>query len=160
MKEKLKNILDHMVQQGTIGGVKNYKEDPDGSFELETPLSEYNHQTLLKYEATSNGELFRVEITHVFAYLDVEIAPDAAAGQLLRMLSHNSGSFNGTTAFIGVASHEGSFLATLNSVHHFLTSWSDADIAKALSLHFFDLHMGLVTKDTQLTMLKMLGDSD
>lgn len=164
MKEKIKNILEHMIQEENGWGVKSYQEDEmDGSFELKTQLSKYNHQTFLKYDFTNNSEMFRIEIMHILGYLDVSIPHQAAAGQLLRLLSHNTGSFNGTTAFIGVESGESDedpFFATLNSFHHFLTSWSDIDIAKALSLHFFDLHMGLVTKDTKLTMLKMFGDPD
>lgn len=160
MEEKIRRILDHLVQMENRWGVKSYKQGPDGSFELETQLSEYNHQTLLKYEATNDNEMFRIEIMHVFGYLDVHLPPQAAAGQLLRMLAHNTGSFGSTTAYIGVTSDEDTFYATLNSFHHFVTSWSDADIAKALSLHFFDLTMGLLTKDTSLTMLKMFGEDN
>jgi hypothetical protein len=67
-----------------------------------------------------------------------------------------------TTAFIGATSNQqtGTFYVTLNSFHHFITHWADVDIAKALSLHLFDLTLGLVMKDTSLTMLKMFGDDN
>lgn len=157
MKEKIKSILGHLTKQDGVG-IKSYKENPDGSFELETDLSEFGHQTQLKYEATGDSELFRVEIAHIFGVFDVRIPPEQAAGQLVRMLAHNTGSFSNTTAFIGVKPVEDNFYATLNSFHHFMTKWEDAEIARALSLHLFDLTMGLTTSDPSLTMLKMLGD--
>lgn len=145
-----------MKQDGV--GIKSYTENSDGSFELETDLSEFGHRTHLKYEATGDNKLFRVEIAHIFGLFDVRIPPTDAAGQLLRMLAHNKGSFGSTTAFIGVKPVDDKFYATLNSFHHFMTKWDDADIAQALSLHLFDLTMGLGLSDSSLTMLKMLGD--
>ena len=157
MKEKIKSILGHLTKQDGIG-IKSYKENPNGSFDLETDLSEFNHRTHLKYEATGDNELFRVEIAHIFGLLHVRIPPADAAAQLLRMLALNTGSFGSTTAFIGVKPIGDKFYATLNSFHHFMTKWDDADIARALSLHLFDLTMGLTVSDSSLTMLKMLGD--
>lgn len=157
MQEKIKSILGHLTRQDGVG-IKSYKENSDGSFELETDLSEFGHRTNLKYEATGDNELFRVEIAHTFGLLDVRIPPEQAAGQLLRMLAHNTGSFTNTTAFIGVKPVGDKFYATLNSFHHFLSKWDDADIANALSVHFFDLTMGLMVSDSSLTMLKTLGD--
>lgn len=149
-----------MSQESGGTSLKGYIENPDGSFELKTELSEFGHSTVLKYEATGDNEMFRVEIVHTFGYVDVRIPPETAAGQLLRMLAHNTGSFSTTTAFMGVASRNNRFEATLNSFHHFLSKWDDAEIAEALLLHVFDLTMGLMTKDTSLTMLKMFGDDD
>jgi hypothetical protein len=34
MKEKIKSILGHLMKQDGVG-IKSYKENPDGSFELE-----------------------------------------------------------------------------------------------------------------------------
>lgn len=76
------------------------------------------------------------------------------------MLAHNTGSFSTTTAFMGVASRNNRFDATLNSFHHYLSKWNDAEIAQALLLHMFDLTMGFMTKDSSLTMLKMYGEED
>lgn len=160
MKEKIKRILDHMSQDSGSTSLKGYIENSDGSFELETELSQFGHSTLLKYEATADDEMFRVEIIHTFGYVDVRTSPDIAAGQLLRMLAHNTGSFSTTTAFMGVVSRNNRFDATLNSFHHFLSKWNDAEIAQALLLHMFDLTMGFMTKDTSLTMLKMFGEED
>jgi hypothetical protein len=156
MKDKIKNILDHLKMQEGVG-IKSYKENPDGSFDLETDLSEFGHQTNLKYEATGDNELIRIQITHVFGVFEVRIPPADAAGQLLRMLTHNTDSFTSTTAFIGAKPVGDKFYATLNSFHHFMTKWDDADIARALSVHLFDLTMGLTLSDPALTMLKMLG---
>ena len=157
MKEKIIGILTQLMNQEGIG-IKSYKENVDGSFELETDLTEFGHKTLLKSEFTGDHKLFRVEITHIFGLFDVRIPPTDAAGQLLRMLAHNTGSFSSTTAFLGVKPVEERFYATLNSFHHFMAKWDDSDIANALSLHLFDLRMGLCTSDPSLTMLKMLGD--
>ncbi len=103
--------------------------------------------------------MFRIEIMHLFGRFDVNIPPAAAAGQLLRMLAHNTGSFGTTTAFIGALSQGETVYATLNSFHHFMTSWADMEIAQALMLHLFDLKMGLIVKDSSLTMLKTFGGS-
>ena len=161
MKQKITSILDHLIRQGSVAGITSYKEQPDGSFEITTCLSELNHNTFLKYEATGDNEMFRIEIKHVFGYLDVRIPPQEAAGQLLQMLADNTGSFGNSTAFIGVTRDEntGQFFATLNSFHHFVTSWSDAEIAKALSLHFFDLVGSFTIQDSELTMLKIFGNT-
>ena len=48
MKEKIISILNHMVQEVGAIGIKGYQETADGSFKLETQLSEYKHQTFLK----------------------------------------------------------------------------------------------------------------
>ncbi len=154
MKAKIESILNHMVRSGGSLGVKSYHEAPDGSFQLVTGLSQYGHKTFLKYEATGDDDMFRVEITHFFGKFDVNVPPNLAAAQLMRMLVHNTESFGTSTAYIGASSQGNTFYATLNSFHHFVTAWSDADIAKALNLHFFDLGMGLVTEDSSLTMLK------
>lgn len=160
MKHKIVNILNRMVQEGDSIGIKSFEEISANTFKLETQLSEYGHGTWLRFEPTGDMEMFRVEITHVFGYLDIQLAPSIAANQLLRMLAGNTGSYGNTTAFIGVQKLEGddTLYVTLNSFHHFVTAWSDEEIAKALKLHFFDLMMGLVTKDASLTILKMFGD--
>lgn len=160
MKQKIINVLSRMVREDGSIGVKSYREISDDTFQLETQLSEFGHQTWLRFEPTGDMELFRVELTHVFGYLDIQLAPNIAANQLLRMLAKNTGSFETTTAFVGVQQgrDNNKLYVTLNSFHHFVSAWSDEDIAKALSLHFFDLTMGLMTKDTSLTILKMFGD--
>src|ERR1043165_9359407 len=100
MKEKVKKILEHMSQASGGTSLKGYVENSDGSFELKTELSQFGHSTLLKYEATGDNQMFRVAIIHTFGYVDVRISPETAAGQLLRMLAHNTGSFSTTTAFM------------------------------------------------------------
>jgi hypothetical protein len=143
-----------MVRPDGSMGIMSFREIPDDSFQVETRLSKFNHRTFLKYEATGDEEMFRIEIKHIFGRFDVNIPPRAAASQLLCMLANNTGSFGTTTAFIGAESQEGTIYATLNSFHHFLTSWSDTDIGKTITLHLFDMAMRLVTEDTSLTMLK------
>ena len=160
MKQKVRSILDHMVR-GEGAMIKGYEETSNGFFKLETELSQFKQQTYLKYEFTSDNEMFRIEIMHIFGYLDVRIPPQTAAAQLLRMLEHNTGSFGSTTAYIGVTKpDDATFHITFNSFHHFVTEWSDADIAKALSLHFFDMVMGFMTMDTSLTMMKVFGGNN
>jgi hypothetical protein len=160
MKQKITNILNLMIREDNSVGIKSFQVIGDDSFDLKTNLSEFGHQTRLRFEPTGDNAMFRVEITHVCGYLDIRIGPDQAAGQLLRMLMGNTGSFQNTTAFVGVQRYDGddTFYVTLNSFHHFVTSWSDEEIAGALRLHLFDLTMGLVVKDSSLTMLKMYGE--
>lgn len=159
MKQKVINILDCMVREAEERsvGVKSYEQVSDNIFKLETELSQFGHQTRLRYEATGDNEMFRIELTHTFGYLDVRIDPQHAAAQLLLMLEKNTGSFESTTAFIGVERKDKLYV-TLNSFHHFVTAWNDKEIAKALTLHFFDLTMGFMVRDGSLTMLKIFGD--
>jgi hypothetical protein len=160
MKQRVESILRYMTELPSSTSLKGFAENQDGSFALQTELSSFGHQTQLKYEATGDNHMFRIEIVHTFGYLDKDVAPNTAANQLLRMLAHNTGSFSTTTAFMGVVSLNNRLEATLNSFHHFLSKWSDEEIAEALSLHLFDLTMGLTTQDPSLTMLRMFGDED
>jgi hypothetical protein len=160
MKQKITNILNLMIREDNSLGIKSFQDMGDDSFDLKTNLSEFGHRTRLRFEPTGDNVMFRVEITHVCGYLDVRMNPGQAAGQLLRMLLGNTGSFQNTSAFVGVERYNGddTFYVTLNSFHHFVTSWGDEEIAEALRLHLFDLSMGLVMKDGSLTMLKMYGE--
>ena len=158
MQKKILNVLNCLVRKEGPISIKSYKEANERAYVLQTEYSQYGQQTWLKYEATGDEEMFRIEIKHVFGYLDVRTDPETAASQLLRMLAHNTGSFLNTTAFIGVEPAIDKFHATLNSFHHFLMSWSDDSIAEALNLHFFDLMIGLVVQDSLLTMLKSFGN--
>lgn len=160
MKEKITNILTRMVRDDGTIGIKSYEEVYDNTYKVVTQLSEFGHETRFRFEPTDDMTMFRVEITHVFGYLDTGPDPRAAARQLLLLLARNSGSFGNTTAFIGVQKRKGddTLYATLHSFHHFVMAWADEDIAEALRLHFFDLTMGLVTKDDSLTILKMFGE--
>jgi hypothetical protein len=105
-------------------------------------------------------EFLRIEIKHRFGYLDIEGEPNryVVANQLLGLLRRNVGAFQGTTAFLGVEVEDSKFYATLGSVHHFVTTWSDKDIASALTLHIFDIITGLMVSDTSITILKHFGD--
>lgn len=159
MQTKIINILNCLMRKEGPVGIKSYKVAGERGYVLQTDYSKHGHQTWLKCEMTGDEEMFRVEIKHVFAELDLRTDPETAAGQLLRMLAHNTGSFLNTTAFVGVEPVGDKFYATLNSFHHFVSSWSDDSIAEALNLHFFDLMMGLVVQDTSLTMLNDLPGS-
>jgi hypothetical protein len=158
MRAKIVNILNSLARKEGPVGIKSYAEAGDRTYVLQTEYSKFGHQTWLRYEATGDDQMFRIEIKHVFGQVDLRTDPETAAGQLLRMLAHNTGSFLNTTCFVGVESVGNEFYATLNSFHHFVTAWSDESIAEALSLHFFDLMTGLVVKDTALTLLKKMGD--
>lgn len=160
MKQKIMNILNHMIREGGTIGINSYELVGSHTFKLVTQLSEFGHETWLKFEPTGDMAMFRIEITHVFGYIDTSVTPEVAANQLLLMLSRNNGSFANTTAFVGVQQRKGDprLYATLHSFHHFVAAWKDEEIAEALRLHFFDLSMGLVTKDASLTILKMFGE--
>jgi hypothetical protein len=156
MREKMKSILDHMVRKGSSMGIKSYKDAGQDTFELETPYTEHGHRTWLRYEPNNSMDMFRVEVRHIFASVDVRVDPTTAASQLLTMLGGNVGSFLTSTAYLGVELRNGKYYAILNSFQHFVMNWSNEDIAEALSLLFFDLMAGLMMEDSSLTMLKEL----
>lgn len=159
MQDKIRNVLNQATQSDNFKYIVAYKEIPGKyQFELITAYSKYGHQTLLRYEATGDLEFVRIEIKHRFGYLDIDGEPNAVANQLLGLLRRNIGAFNGTTAFLGVEFEDGKFYATLGSFHHFVTKWSDKDIANALTLHIFDIITGLMVSDASLTILKHFGD--
>jgi hypothetical protein len=121
----------------------DFLEEDASSFELKTEYSKYDHRTWLKYEPTSDGEIVRMELTHLFGSLDFgRSAPDP--GHLLRLLSMNIPSFQGSGAYLGVRRSNDTFFVSLNSNPIFLTRWSDEDIAEALTTHLFDLTMALI----------------
>lgn len=159
MRNKIISILDKMIREDGYIGLRSYEENDDGSFDLVTQLSEFGHETWLKYDLTGDGALFRVKISHLFGELDKNVPPEVAAGQMLRILWQNTESFSDSCAFAGVERYDGDekIYATLNSYHHFLTAWRDEEIAEALRLFIFDLSNGFITYDKSLTMLKIYG---
>lgn len=159
MKEKMKNILDHMVSKESSFGIKSYKDVGNDIFELETPYTEYGqYRTFLKYEPNNSMDMFRVEVRHIFASINVRVDPTTAASQLLTMLGRNVGSWQDSTAYLGIQSGDGEYYAVLNSFQHFVMKWNDEDIAEALHLLFFDMTMGLTMKDSSLTMMKEFSE--
>ncbi|MGA3026506.1 MAG: hypothetical protein ABSF98_17220 [Bryobacteraceae bacterium] len=122
MKDTVRSVLKQMIRSEGAFGIRSFREMPDDSFRLETALSEFGHKTFLKYEATRDNEMFRIEIRHVFGRFAFDVPPTAAADQLLKMLTRNTGSFGETTAFIGAYPQGDTVYATLNSVHHFVTA--------------------------------------
>lgn len=107
MKQKITNILNLMTREDGSVGITSFKDRGDDSFDLKTNLSDLGHRTRLRFEPTGDNAMFRVEVTHVCGYLDVRIGPDQAAGQLLSMLMRNTGSFQTSTAFMGVQRYDG-----------------------------------------------------
>lgn len=159
MKEKMKSILAHMVRKESSFGIKSYKDVGDDTFQLETPFSEYGpYLTFLRYEPNNSMDMFRVEVRHIFASINVRVDPTTAASQLLTMLGSNVGSWQNSTGYLGVQSGNGEYYAVLNSFQHFVMKWNDEDIADALHLLFFDITTGLTTKDPSLTMIKEFSE--
>src|ERR1051325_4954189 len=155
----MKNILDHMVRKESGFGIKSYKYAGDDVFELETPYSEYGpYRTFLRYEPNNSMDMFRVEVRHIFASINVRVDPTTAASQLLTMLGMNVGSWQDTSGYLGIQSGNGEHYAVLNSYQHFVMKWNDEDIAEALLLLFFDMTTGLAVKDFSLTMLKEFSE--
>jgi hypothetical protein len=92
LKDKMKNILDRMVRKGSGFGIKSYKYAGDDVCELETPYSEYGpYRTFLRYEPNNSMDMFRVEVRHIFASINVRVDPTTAASQLLTMVGRNEG---------------------------------------------------------------------
>lgn len=155
MRQKALNILDIMIQEEGAASFTGYKQVDDDTYELQTFLTkECNHQTLLKFEPTGDMENFRVELTHIWGYLDLNLDGNAVANQLLHLLVDNTGSYRGSSAFLGLKHNDETFYLTLNGYHHFVMNWNDEDIAQALSLVLFDLTMGFITEDPSFTILK------
>lgn len=157
--ERMRNILNLATKSANFKYIEAYKEIA-GSYQLEltTAYSEFGHRTYLRYEFTGDAEFIRIEIKHRFGYVDPDDEPNVVANQLMGLLRRNIGAFNGTTAFLGVEFEDGKFFATLGSFHHFVATWSDKDIASALTLHIFDIVTGLMTSDSSLTILKRFGE--
>lgn len=143
MRDRMFNILNLIKAKGSC--IEDFQEDSrDGSFELKTPFSKYDHRTWLKYELTDDGEKVRMELTHLFGYLDFSGGADPS--DLLHLFSMNIPSFQGTSAYLGVKLMNDNFFASLNAAPIFSAKSSDADIAGALWTQLFDLIMGLVVE--------------
>ncbi len=139
MRGRMFRILNH-IKVKDLPIISDFQEEDASSFKLKTQHAEYDHQTWLKYEL-SNDKI-RMEITHLFGYLDFENGVDP--NQLLQILSMNIPSFQNSSAYIGVRNMDGTFFVSLNISPVFLSKWSDEDIAEALFTQLFDLTMGLI----------------
>ena len=141
MRERMFRILNLVKAKG-LPGLKDFREEDASSFEIKTQYAEYDHRTWLKYELSNDGAIVRMELTHLFGYLNFDKGVDPS--QLLRLLSMNIPSFQDSSAFIGVRYTNDTFFVSLNANPMFLTKWSDEDIAEVLTTQLFDLTMGLV----------------
>ncbi|MFN2456117.1 MAG: hypothetical protein ABR577_18085 [Pyrinomonadaceae bacterium] len=160
MRQKALNILNIMIKEEDVSKFTGYEEVGDNTFELQTSLTrDCKHRTWLKFDATGDMELFRVELTHIWGYLDLNVDANVAANQLMHALVDNTGSYQGSSAYFGLKHNDGTFYLTLNAYHHFLMIWRDEDVARALSLILFDLTMGFITYDPSLTILKNFADN-
>jgi hypothetical protein len=141
MRERMLSVLN-IIKSRELLGLKDFREEDDSSFEIKTPYAEYNHRTWLKYESNNDDSAVRMELTHLFGYLDVEKGIDNF--KLLRLLSMNVPSFQNSSAYIGAKDMDGTVFVALHATPIFLTKWSDEDIADALSIYLFDLATGLM----------------
>jgi hypothetical protein len=132
----------NIIKSRELLGLKDFREEDTRSFEIKTPYSEYNHRTWLKYELNNDGSAVRMELTHLFGYLDVEKGIDSF--KLLRLLSMNAPSFQNSSAHIGAKDMDGTIFVALHAAPIFLTKWNNEDIADALSIYLFDLATGLM----------------
>jgi hypothetical protein len=139
LRERMFRILN-LIKAKDLHIISDFQEEDASSFKLKTQYAEYDHQTWLKYEL--HNDRVRMEITHLFGYLNFEYGVDA--NQLLQILSMNIPSFQTSSAYIGVRNMDGTFFVSLNTSPIFLSKWSDEDIAEALFTQLFDLTMGLI----------------
>jgi len=163
MNEKMKSILDHLIQgtaPPTCNGmplITGYEEVNDGSFiVLETDLPDDKLQIHLSYDAGDPAHFdsaLRIEVMLIFGFLDINVSTQTAANQLLRMLAeHNESEM--TTSFVGILPDQsGNHLVTLNSVLQLLMGWEDSEIAIVLSTCLTNLVMASAQRDPSLTML-------
>jgi hypothetical protein len=158
MKQRIINILNFMVKEEGQPTVKSYSEVSENVFQLETFVSPSGHQTWLEYEVSPNEQILNVEIIHVFGRIDLTASPTPIDGvqQLLLMLRKNTGSYQGSSAYIGVQqAKDGPILATLNTSQNLLTKWGDEDIAKSLHVSFMGLIQNVMFTNSALTILKL-----
>lgn len=141
MRERMFRILN-LIKSKELLVLEDFREEDASSFEIKTPYTEYDHRTWLKYELNNDGSAVRLELTHLFGYLD--LGKGVYINQILQILSMNIPSFQNTSAYIGVRNMNGTYFVNLNATLIFLTKWTDEDIADALKIHLFDIITGLM----------------
>ena len=147
-KERMLDILGIMKGEGALS-IKSFQVEDDGSFEIKTFYSDYHHRTWLKFETTEDGEIVRMELTHLFGILDIRpgLTAEQVLGitnQLIDLLKENIPHYRGSSAYLGVRFREENYYVFLNAAPIFLTKWSDEDIAEALKIQFLDLVTSLM----------------
>ena len=146
MRARMHGILG--ILKASQPCVEDFHEEDGCRFEISTPFSKYDQRTWLKYEPTSDGEIVRMQLTHLLGTLDIKEGLDfdqlaKTTNQLLDLLKHNVPQFRGSSAYLGLEFRAGFHFVFLNAAPIFLTKWSDADIAEALGMQLFDLVMSL-----------------
>lgn len=121
----------------------DFQAEGDDSFVLDTRFSPHGHRTWLKWEKLEDSDVIRVELTHLFGYLDLNKTDDPA-NFLLEMFEQNIPSFQNSGACLGVKISPPNYFLSLNSTHTFVERMSDKDIADILSIALFDLLMGVM----------------
>lgn len=65
-------------KEGLTGSIADYQSNSEDTFELDTQFAK--HKTLLRYEATGNDAVLRVELTHFLGHLDLNKTDNDRAG--------------------------------------------------------------------------------
>lgn len=145
--ERMINILGIMKKSGS--SVKDFQVEDESSFEIKTHYSDYDHRTWLKYELTEDGEIVRMQLTHLLGNLDIKAGLNPqqvleTTNQLIDLFKENIPQYRGSSAYLGVRFREGVYFVFLNAAPIFLTKWKDNEIAEVLNVQLFDLETSLM----------------
>ncbi|MDX6577593.1 MAG: hypothetical protein QOE96_3546 [Blastocatellia bacterium] len=136
MSERIVNILNSIKTTGLPDYLKEFQQISEDTFDLQTTLSDFSHQTRLSFNGLDSAYLW-IYLTHLFGYLD----PLTTTEHLQHILSLNNESYNGSGAFIAVAHNTTNniFQVTLRSHQIFLTKWRDEEIADAVATLLYNI---------------------
>ena len=85
---------------------------------------------------------FRVDIKHAFGHVNLERG--ISGEDFLKMLLENVGTFQKTSAYLGIKVIDETPATLLLSCPIFLFKWESKDIADVIQLHLLDIKLSLI----------------
>jgi RNA polymerase subunit RPABC4/transcription elongation factor Spt4 len=135
MDPKVQKILDHLAKESEYPAA----QVDDNVFEITDKLPP-EHKIILSFMITA--DILRVGFEYIFGTVNMD--EGISAEELMAMLICNVGSFQGTSAFIGVKVVGDMPYTILCNEHYFHMKWDDIDIADILSLQIADIKMAFL----------------
>jgi hypothetical protein len=129
MDQKIRNIMNCLSKEFETDS----KQVSENIFELSTKLA--NHRAFLEFEVSS--DILRIEMRYVFGCINNE--KNIGVKALTQMLMENVGTFQRSSAYLGLKDVKGTLLTALCSYHIFNEKWEDRDIAHIIGLALFDI---------------------
>lgn len=136
VNQKIQEILNFLSKQWQINSVQL----DENNFELDWSLSKFDHRTFLKFEIS--GDVLRVDIKHAFGHVNLERG--VSGEDFLKMLLENVGTFQKTSAYLGIKVIDETPATLLLSCPIFLLKWESRDIADVIQLHLLDIKNGFI----------------